>query len=350
MDFWLLGAVVILALCGLGILPYASSSTADAIGLGSFHFFYKQLLFLPVAATLLVAASMLSTKGILRVAVLVAVLSMAGTLATLIASEPIKGATRWLHIGGVGIQPVEFFKPALAVLAAYLMATQPYGKAASLALALSIAAMCLLQPDLGQAFIVMAIWSGQFFIAGASNWFLLGALGVVALAGIGAYYGFSHFRMRLDAFLEGDGGYQVSKSLEAFASGGILGRGPGEGIIKNQLPDSHSDFIFAVIAEEFGLMACLLLLAVVLFIALKPMVSISATRNGFLLLATVGLVINFALQAFINLTSTVALLPPKGIGMPFVSYGGSSLMALALNIGLLLALLRAKQTEPKWSG
>lgn len=343
-DFWLLGALGLLLLCGMAILPSASPSTAHLLGQDSFFFFSKQLLLVPMALVAIILTSMLSTRGVVRLATVMWVTATVTLIITAFVAVPLKGASRWLDLGGFTIQPSEFFKPALAVMGAYLFCYPPTkipGWAAALAITLVGVVLCLLQPDLGQATVILAIWCCQFLVAGASLWFVPGFFALGSGALVAAYHTFGHARGRINDFFADGGGYQVERSMEAFASGGLLGRGPGEGVVKEYLPDSHSDFIFAVAAEEFGLIACLLILSLLGFIAVKPLISISAAGRRFTMLAGVGLVVNFALQAFINLASTTGMIPPKGITLPFISYGGSSLLAIAVNMGLLLALVRA---------
>ena len=352
-DFWLLGVLSLLILCGIMILLSASPAAARSLGQDSLFFFFKQLLLLPIAAAAIIFASALGPLGVLRFATLMWAAATVGLALTAFTATPLKGASRWLDLGGFTFQPSEFFKPGLAVVSAYLFChplRELPGWLSALAVTLLGAGLCLIQPDLGQTMIILMIWGCQFFVAGASLWFVPGfaALGGGGL--VAAYYAMPHAQARINSFFSEGGGYQVERSMEAFASGGLLGRGPGKGVVKEYLPDSHSDFIFAVVAEELGLIACLLILALLLFITLKPLISISASQQKFVMLAGVGLAANFALQTLINLGSTAGVMPPKGITLPFISYGGSSFLALALNMGLLLALVRAadKAGEKKW--
>ncbi len=356
-DFWLLGALGLLVGVGMMLLPTASPATARLLGQDSFFFFSKQLTLLPVALAALLCASALGVKGVVRFSAMLLLAATVGLALTAVVGNPLKGASRWLELGGFTLQPSEFFKPAFAVVSAYLFCLTPGlklgareapGWAWALALSLVGAFLCLLQPDLGQALIILAIWGCQFLVAGASLWFIPAFCLIGSGGGLAAYYFFPHAKARVNSFFSEGGSYQVERSMEAFAAGGFLGRGPGEGVVKTTLPDSHSDFIFAVAAEEFGLFACLAIMALLLFIAVRPLIGISAAAGKFIILAGCGLVTNFALQALLNLASTSGMMPPKGITLPFVSYGGSAFLAMALNMGLLLALVRsANADEPE---
>jgi cell division protein FtsW len=218
------------------------------------------------------------------------------------------------------------------------------GARIAVALWVAVVSLLLMQPDVGQAVLVTAIWGTQLFLAGLP----LAWIAVVAVVGAGglvaAYFALPHVTARIDSFLDPAAGdrYQVNRSLEAFVNGGLLGRGPGEGTVKAQLPDAHSDFIFAVAGEEMGLIACLIILGLFAFVVLRGFARLMQENSLFVLLAASGLLIQFGLQAFINMASTLHLMPTKGMTLPFISYGGSSLMALALGMGMLLALTRRR--------
>jgi cell division protein FtsW len=213
-----------------------------------------------------------------------------------------------------------------------------------LALYAVVAALLLLQPDLGMTVIVSATWFVQFFLAGLPIiWVALLVGG--GIAGVtGAYFSLAHVRERIDSFLDPAVGdrYQIERSLEAFMNGGLIGRGPGEGTVKEVLPDAHADFIFAVAGEEFGVLLCLLLVALFAFVVLRGMSRLMSEQNLFVLLATGGLLTAFGLQAFVNMASALHLVPTKGMTLPFISYGGSSLLSLALSMGMVLALTRRR--------
>ena len=282
-----------------------------------------------------------------RAALIVFALALVLTAATMVVGVEIKGARRWIHFPGLSIQPSEFLKPAFAVVAAWLFSLQRTspgfpGNAVSIAAYVVVAALLIKQPDLGMAFVVSVVWFCQFFLAGLNLGFVavLGALGVVGL--LGAYHFLPHVHSRIDRFLDPAAGdqYQVTRSLEAFSNGGLLGTGPGQGTVKMQLPDAHADFIFAVSGEELGLVWTLLLVALFAFIVLRGFSRLLKDSNLFVLLAAAGLLVQFGMQAFINMASSLHMMPTKGMTLPFVSYGGSSLIALGFGMGMVLALTR----------
>ena len=281
--------------------------------------------------------------------VIISLVSLALLALTLIAGPEIKGARRWLVVAGLSVQPSEFVKPAFAVVAAWMFAAQRMddsfpGNTIAGVLLILVTGLLILQPDLGMAAVVPTVWFGQFFLAGLSlPWVallaLLGLCGVVA-----AYFAFGHVASRIDNFLDPSVGdsYQVTTALEAFNKGGLFGRGPGEGTVKEILPDAHSDFIFAVAGEEFGLFLCLLLVVLFALVVLRGLTRVLQQNDLFVLLAASGLLAQFGLQGLINMASTLRLIPTKGMTLPFISYGGSSLLGLALAMGMVLALTRRR--------
>jgi cell division protein FtsW len=261
----------------------------------------------------------------------------------------IKGAKRWLQIGVVSIQPSEFVKPAFVILTAWLFnESQKRRDVPGLELAIALyaifAVLLVMQPDFGQTLLVTLVWGALFYMAGI-NIVWIGALGAAGIAGIAsAYFLVPHVASRIDRFLNPASGdtYQTDRSIDSFVHGGWFGRGPGEGTVKNVLPDSHTDFIFAVTAEEYGLIACLILLALFAFIVLRGLSKASQEPDGFIRHAVAGLIMLFGLQTLINMAVNVGLLPAKGMTLPFISYGGSSLLAMALTMGFALGLTRKR--------
>jgi len=249
----------------------------------------------------------------------------------------------------LSLQPSEFVKPTFAIVAAWLFSEQKLrpqfpGNLICMALFLAIMAMLIKQPDVGMAAVVAAVWFSQFFMAGLRLYWVT-ACALVAVAGlVGAYTYLPHVKVRVDHFLDPSAGdsYQVNRSIEAFANGGLWGRGPGEGTVKDVLPDAHADFVFAVAGEEFGVVVCLAIVALFAFIVLRGFSRMSQEGSLFVLLATTGLLVQFGLQAVINMASTLHLIPTKGMTLPFLSYGGSSMLALGLGMGMLLALTRRR--------
>ncbi|MFN7113781.1 MAG: FtsW/RodA/SpoVE family cell cycle protein [Alphaproteobacteria bacterium] len=351
-DRWTLGALVVLMACGVLLVSAASPSVAERIGLPPFYFVLRHIVFLLPAAGLMLAASMLPRKMLWRGASLLLLLSMVLMLCAVLFGPEIKGATRWVHVFGFSLQPSEFAKPAFAVTAAWLMARhqdqgggQFPGHVLALLLFGAVLGLLLLQPDLGMSLVVAAIWSVQVFLAGLPMiWvFALGGAGIAAL--FGAYMFFPHVASRIDRFLDPASGdnYQVQKSLDAFASGGLFGTGPGHGQVKMNLPDAHADFIFAVAGEEMGLLAALFLVTLFGFVLLRSIWRVAQSEDLFVVLAAGGLLTQFALQSLIHMSSSLQLLPAKGMTLPFISYGGSSLLALGLGMGMLLSLTRKRQ-------
>ncbi|RVU34614.1 putative lipid II flippase FtsW [Hwanghaeella grinnelliae] len=354
-DRWLLGAVVLLGALGLLLTTTASPPVAERINVDSFHFVKKQAFMLAPALFTIIGVSLLNLKQIRRLALVVFVGALVLMVAAILFGTEIKGATRWISLGGLTIQPSEFAKPAFAVLAGWILAARRMGEdvpgyAISAALCVLVVGLLALQPDIGQAFVVCSIWFTQLFIAGLSMSFVIFAVlgGLAAL--VAAYYIFPHVATRIDRFLDPQAhdSYQIDKAMEAFQSGGIMGRGPGEGIVKQSLPDGHADFIFAVAGEEFGLFACMFIVAIFVFVVVRGLSRLLQDNDMFVVLAATGLIVQFALQALVNMASTLSLIPTKGMTLPFISYGGSSLLALALGMGMLLALTRRRPEIASW--
>ncbi len=351
-DRWTLAALLTLALLGLLMTLSASPSVAERIGADPMHFVRKQAILLIPAVLAMIAVSLMEPRAIRRLALLMLGGSLILLVGTLFLGSEIKGATRWISIAGFTLQPSEFVKPAFAVIAGWMFASQRMGEkmpgyAFATLLYMIVVGLLLLQPDVGQAAVVTAIFCVQFFLAGLPMILVL----IMVLGGIGmlvgAYFVFPHVQSRIDRFLDPSSGdnYQITKSLEAFVNGGIFGRGPGEGIAKASIPDSHADFVFAVAAEEFGAIACLIIVGIFAFIVLRGFARVLQDNDLFVVVAATGLLTQFGLQALINMASTLSLIPTKGMTLPFLSYGGSSLLALGLGMGMMLALTRKRPGE-----
>ena len=349
-DRWQLGALAILMMVGTVLITAASPPVAERIGIDdTFYFVERHLLMLIPTVMIMVGVSLLEPRDIRRLALIIFFASLALVAATLVVGVEIKGARRWIHIPGQQIQPSEFVKPAFAVVAAWLFTksrTSPGFPGRTLAILLygATVGLLLMQPDLGMTVVVSAVWFTQFFLAGLNVLFVV-FLGMAGVAGlVGAYFVFPHVASRIDRFLDPSSGdtYQVTRSLEAFANGGLLGTGPGQGTVKFYLPDSHADFVFAVAGEELGLVFCLLIIFLFLFIVLRGFARVFNENSQFVMLATAGLMLQFALQAAINMGSSLHLLPTKGMTLPFISYGCSSLLALGIGMGMVLALTRIR--------
>lgn len=349
-DRWQLTAVIALMGVGLILMLAAAPSAASRIGIDdAFLLARRQLMYLPLGLAIMLAVSMGTPRQIRRLAALGLLGSLALIGLTVLIGSEVKGASRWLELPGFSLQPSEFAKPCFAVISGWLLASWrmhpgvPGGQVALLLWGLTIG-LLLLQPDVGQALLVSGIFGVQLFLAGLSLVWIAAA----GIAGIGflvaAYFLFPHVSGRIDTFLGGGTGdrYQVERSLEAFENGGLWGRGPGEGHVKDLLPDVHSDFIFAVAGEEFGVAVCLALVALFAFVVLRGLAKAMADQSLFVLLASAGLVAQVGLQALINMASALSLIPTKGMTLPFISYGGSSYLALAVTMGMLLALTRRR--------
>ena len=348
-DRWLIASLVALMVLGLVLTMAGSPPVAERLGLPTFHFVHRQVAYLIPAAILMLGMSALSPRQVRRTALIVFAVSMALIVLALLFGHEVKGSKRWI----LGVQPSEFVKPAFVVLAAWAFSEggrargMPGNPLALLILPLTIIPL-ILQPDIGQTMLVALVWAALFFMAGV-HWFWVAGIGGAGAGGLLIAYKFlPHVRGRILSFLEpasaggGTNSFQVETALESFVSGGWLGRGPGEGVVKRILPDSHTDFIFAVTGEEFGIVACLCLAALFAFVVLRGLMVAARNEDPFCRFATAGLVMQFGIQSCINMAVNLHLIPAKGMTLPFISYGGSSLMAMALGMGFLIAVTRQR--------
>jgi cell division protein FtsW len=348
-DRLTLAALVALMLGGIVLCLAASPPVAARIGLDPFHFVDRQVLFLIPAAAVLIATSFLSPREVRQVSLVVFAVSLILVAATPYFGAEIKGARRWLVILGVNIQPSEFLKPAFVILIAWLFgesAKRPEMPANLIALVLLIAVVALLvmQPDFGQTMLIALVWGALFYMAGMR---FIWVIGLAATAGAGlmtAFYTVPHVAQRIQGFLDPAAGnsFNVDIATESFLRGGWFGRGPGEGTIKRILPEGHTDFVFAVAAEEFGIVLCLILVALFAFIVIRALIKAMRNEDPFSRFAVAGLAILFGLQSTINMAVNLHLMPAKGMTLPFISYGGSSLISLAYGMGMLMALTRER--------
>jgi cell division protein FtsW len=346
-DRLTLAALGALMLGGIVLCLAASPPVAARIGLDPFHFVDRQVLFLIPATAVLIATSFLSPREIRQVSLVVFAVSLVLVAMTPHFGAEIKGARRWLVILGVNIQPSEFLKPAFVVLIAWLFAEsakRPEMPANTMALALLIMVVTLLvlQPDFGQTMLISLVWGALFYMAGMR---LIWVIGLAGTAGAGltvAFFTVPHVAQRINRFLDPSSGdtFNIDIATESFLRGGWFGRGPGEGTIKRILPEGHTDFVFAVAAEEFGVALCLILVALFAFIVIRALKKAMGTEDSFIRFAAAGLAILFGLQSTINMAVNLHLIPAKGMTLPFISYGGSSLISLAYAMGMLVALTR----------
>jgi cell division protein FtsW len=348
-DRLTLAALGALMLGGIVLCLAASPPVAARIGLDPFHFVDRQVLFLIPASAVLIATSFLSPREIRKVSIVVFAVSFLLVAATPYFGAEIKGARRWLVILGMNIQPSEFLKPAFVILIAWLFGEsvkRPEMPANTIALALLIAVVALLvmQPDFGQTMLIALVWGALFYMAGMRFIWVLG-LGATASAGLTvAFFTVPHVAQRINRFIDPTSGdtFNIDIATESFIRGGWFGRGPGEGTIKRILPEGHTDFVFAVAGEEFGVVLCLILVALFAFIVIRSLAKAMQTEDPFTRFAAAGLAMLFGLQSTINMAVNLHLIPAKGMTLPFISYGGSSLISLAYGMGMLIALTRAR--------
>ncbi|MBY6200831.1 putative lipid II flippase FtsW [Maritalea mobilis] len=342
----------ILALFAIGILlGFASSPPlAERNGHDPFHYVIRQAAFGGMALSVMVFVSMLSPTTVRRMGVLGFFAAVAAVaLLPVFGTDYGQGAVRWYSLGFASLQPSEFLKPVFVVFTAWMVAASqeiggPPGKSVSLFVAVMIVGFLAMQPDFGQAALIVFAWSVIYFVAGAPMMILFVVLGLVGLGGVVAYNNSEHFARRIDGFLsaEIDPNTQLAYATDAIREGGLFGAGLGEGSVKWTLPDAHTDFIIAVAAEEYGLVLVLIIIALYAGIAMRSFFRLMRERDPFIRLAGTGLVSLLTLQAFINMAVAVRLLPAKGMTLPFVSYGGSSLIATGIAVGMLLCFTRTR--------
>jgi cell division protein FtsW len=351
-DRGLLAAFLILAAFGVVLITTASPSVAEHLGLGQYHFLIRHLVMLVPALGIMLGVSMLDQRQIWRIATVIFVVGILSMIIVLVTGMEIKGAQRWVHVFGFSLQPSEFIKPAFLIMAAWLMARQKQkentpGNMIAAGLYFLVITLLLLQPDLGMTFIITCSWAAQIFLAGFPfRWMI--AFGLTGIGGLVlAYFGFDHVRSRFDRFFDPESGdtFQVQKSIEAFKNGGIFGTGPGQGSVKMHLPDAHADFIFSVAGEEMGLIFVLIIILVFGYILLRGYNRLMDADDIFVMLAVGGLLTMFGLQAMVHMGSALNVLPAKGMTLPFISYGGSSLLSLGFSMGTVLSLTR-RQVRP----
>lgn len=349
-DKWTLSSVLLLFSIGLLLGLASSPPLAARNGLDPFHYVERQAFFGFVALGAMMVTSMFSPDLIRRLGVLgffAAFVALA--LLPVLGTDFGKGAVRWYSLGFASVQPSEFLKPGFIILAAWLMAASqeiggPPGKSFSFVIAVVIVAFLAMQPDFGQSALILFAWGVMYFVAGAPFILLIGMAGLTVMAGTVAYYNSEHFARRIDGFLspEIDPRTQLGYATNAIREGGFFGVGVGEGTVKQSLPDAHTDFIIAVAAEEYGLALVLVIIALFAVVVVRSLYRLMRERDPFIRLAGTGLACIFGVQAFINMGVAVRLLPAKGMTLPFVSYGGSSIIAGGILVGMLLALTRTR--------
>lgn len=348
-DKALLACLTALLIGGVVLSLAASPPVAERLNLDTYHFFKRQAFFIGPSLLLMVGVSFLTPRQVRRVAFYLFLIAFVLMIATLFVGAEVKGSRRWIYLFGLSVQPSEFIKPAFVILAAWLFSestkrTDIPGNLFAILLLIMVTAPLVVQPDFGQTMLIAIVWSMLFFLAGMP-WFWIILIGTLGVGGIvAAYLILPHVTARIDRFLFPDTGdtFQVDTAIESFVNGGWFGRGPGEGTVKRILPDSHTDFVFAVAAEEYGIIICLVLVALFAFIVLRGFLYAIKTSDQFVRLGVSGLVALFGFQSTINMAVNLHLMPAKGMTLPFVSYGGSSMLAVALGTGFLLALTRRR--------
>ena len=350
-DRWTLGALCLLVGCGYIMVLAASPAVAERIKASRELFIIKQLVFLALAVGIIVVVSMLPARSIRRLAIAGCVVALLATAMTIVFGVETKGAQRWISIAGNRIQPSEFLKPCFAMTTAWLLA-RPRNVAGikgvfiALGLFLAIVAILKKQPDVGMMAVIGAVFMIQLFVSGINMLWIGVGLSLAGGGGVMLYTLLPHVRRRFDQFMYGKGGnYQIDKVMEAFSNGGLFGRGAGEGSVKDSIPDVHADVVFAVVGEEFGLVVCLLLIGLFAFVVLRGLLRLMREQDLFVVLAGTGLIAGFGLQAMVNLFSTLGMMPTKGMTLPFISYGGSSAVAVGLGMGMLLSLTRPRTRD-----
>jgi cell division protein FtsW len=348
-DRLMLLALITLMLAGIILSLAASPPVAVRLGLDPFFFVNRHVLYLLPALAIMIGTSFLTPRLIRRIALAVFVVSFVLTIATLCFGAEVKGARRWIVLFGTNLQPSEFLKPAFVILVSWLFAESAKKRevpANSMALALLILVVIVLvlQPDFGQTMLIALVWGALFFMAGVRLVWVVG-LATTAMIGLaGAYTLVPHVTRRIQRFFDPASGdtFQIDTAVESFVRGGWFGVGPGEGTVKRVLPDSHADFVFAVGAEEFGIVLGLVLVALYAFIVLRALVHAIRNDDPFARFAAAGLAILFGTQSAINMAVNLSLIPAKGMTLPFISYGGSSMISIAYAMGMLLALTRER--------
>jgi len=347
LDKVLLGLILILMLFGIALVATASPPVATRIGLSEYHFLFRHLIILTVSLGVMIGVSMLSVRQIWRFSFIVLVGSFFALTYVLLFGAEIKGAQRWIHLPGFSLQPSEFAKSAFIVVVAWFLSIKkenqnfPAIKIISI-LFIFLTGLIILQPDIGTTFIVITGFLSVIFLAGLPFRLIV----LLFLLGVGLfitiYFSFSHFQSRIDRFISPESGdtFQIEKSLDAFRQGGIWGTGPGQGNVKLEVPDSHSDFIFSVAGEEFGLFFIVLLVGFYAIIVIRGFNKVMDNNDMFVVLAGGGILTIFGVQAIIHMGSALSLLPTKGMTLPFISYGGSSLLSMSVAMGMVLGLTR----------
>ncbi len=346
-DRWLLLLFTALLLIGVFLVFSGGYGVATRTGYSPYHFVIRHGIFLIPTVGITFGVSLLSPKGVKRLAIFMFIMSVLMLMAVPVIGHSVKGATRWLRFGPLSIQPSEFIKPFFAIALASILSCgfsrahlKRFGWSAGLLG--FILFFLFFQPDFGQMVITTAIWAGEVFLAGAPMLIII-VLGVMFMIGVvGIYFALPHVASRIDRFINPNVGdnYQVNKSLSAFKNGGFTGVGPGQGTVSPKLPDSHADFIFAVAGEEMGGFFAIFIIAIFAVIIVRSLYLSLRSKDMFTILAVSGLIIQLGSQSVVHMGASLGLLPAKGMTLPFLSYGGSSMVAMGFSVGMILALTK----------
>ena len=353
-DKPLLVAILALLVSGVVLSFAASPPVAARLGYDTYHFVVRQAIFAVPALVVMIGVSFFSPRMVRRSALVLYAVMLVLCIAALFIGQEVKGARRWINFAGLGLQPSEFLKPAFVVLTAFLFAEGGQrpdvpGKLFAILLLVMSVVPLIAQPDFGQTMLIAMVWGALFFLAGLPWLWIVGLIGVAVVGVFAAYTMLPHVAGRINRFLDPESGdtFQVDTAMESFVRGGWFGRGPGEGTVKRSLPDSHTDFVFAVVGEEFGVIVCMVLMAICAFVVLRVLTRALREEDPFIRLASAGLAVLFGLQGVINMAVNLHLMPAKGMTLPFVSYGGSSLIAMGIEMGFLLALARKRPSTKR---
>lgn len=350
-DRGLLIAIISLAVFGMALVATASPPVAVRIGLDHSYFTIRHILLVIPSLVIMIGVSVLDARNIRRLGTIVLGFSMICMMLIPFIGMDIKGAQRWIHLPGLSLQPSELMKPAFAIVAAWLIAHHQANKKfpgnfLSAGLFFLLIILLMIQPDFGMTIVLTCMFAAMIFVAGLPFRYLA-IFGLIGILGVSlVYVSFDHVQSRIDRFLNPESGdtYQVDKSLEAFAGGGFIGMGPGQGVIKNTIPDAHADFIFSVAGEELGLLFTIIIVALYAFILMRGYNRLMESNDMFVVLAVCGILAMIGLQAIVHMGSSLHLLPTKGMTLPFISYGGSSTLAIGFSCGVILGLTR-RQTR-----
>ena len=347
-DRYLLTGFFMLILIGVFLVMASSQHLTQSLNLSSHHFTLRHILYGTLSIPIIISFSILNQRQIKIISILGMVISILLIFSTVIDGDKIKGAQRWLYIGNISFQPSEVCKPFFIIFNAWVLSLWAEKKDFpgwiwSITSISIISALLLLQPDLGMTILFIFTWGFQLFITGIPLIIIIFLIISFPIFMIISYHNFDHVKIRIDSFIEGTT-YQVSKSLQSFEAGGLLGKGPGEGLYKKSLPDAHSDFVFAVAAEEYGALICSFVIIIYASIILRTLFYTIRNDNLFLILAVGGLTFQFGFQSLIHMASNTDLIPTKGMTLPFLSYGGSSILASAITAGMLLGLTRTNNS------